>query len=77
MYPRITSGEIIVILAPTDSALQRLVVRSEKSIDQIINRPEGQDVLLISCLRLIFNKKHQFTRHQWQQYSDNGQSQQT
>lgn len=45
MYPRIRSGEIVVILAPIDDALGRLVSRSRKSLDQISNSEEGRTIL--------------------------------
>lgn len=41
----IVRGEIRVILAPVDPALQRLVDRSNKSLDEIIAIPEGRSIL--------------------------------
>lgn len=46
MYPRIILGEIILIFAPIDAALQRLVDRSGKSLEEIANLPEGKDILM-------------------------------
>jgi len=45
MYSRIRSGEIVVILAPIDVALARLVSRSRKSLDQISSSSEGRSML--------------------------------
>lgn len=45
MYSRIISGEIIIIIAPIDTALIRLINKSSKSIEQITNLPEGRTML--------------------------------
>jgi len=44
-YERITNGQITLILAPIDDALQRLVKRAGKQLDVISVLPEGQDIL--------------------------------
>lgn len=45
MYPEITSGQTTFIFAPIDVALQRLVERSGKTLEQISTLPEGRDML--------------------------------
>jgi len=44
-YDRVRRGELIMILAPIDVALQRLVNASGKSLDYISRIPEGIDVM--------------------------------
>lgn len=45
MYPKIISGEIIMVLAPVDAKLAKLADESGKSLEQISVLPSGRDIL--------------------------------
>jgi len=44
-FDQITNGNIILILAPINAALDRLSAKTNKSLEQILGTPEGKSVL--------------------------------
>jgi len=59
-YNKIREKQIIKIFAPVDAALQRLVNKVGKSLEEISNLPEGIDVLNNFLSSDVFNRNHPF-----------------